>query len=222
MGLATARAAAATGASVTISSRNAEKLEAAAAEIEGPVETVFADLTDDASLAGLFERVGELDHLAVTGASGSTGEFLSQPVAEAQTFMDSKFWGAFRAARHAAPRLREGGSITFNSGGYAVKPTAGVAAVTASLAALEMLGKSLALELAPIRVNTVRPGTIETRLWSSMFYAERQRFFDEAAARAPVGRIGQPEDVACAIVFLVDHDYLTGTVLEVNGGESLL
>lgn len=222
MGLATARAAAAAGALVTISGRNAGRLESAAKEIGGRSEIVPADLTDEASVAGLFEAVGELDHLVVTGGSGSTGEFLSQPVTEAKAFMDSKFWSAFRAARYAAPRLREGGSITFNSGGYAVKPAAGVAAVTASLAALEMLGKSLALELAPIRVNTVRPGTIETPLWSSMSDAERQQFFDEAAARAPIGRVGQPEDVARAILFLMEHDYLTGTVLEVNGGESLL
>jgi NAD(P)-dependent dehydrogenase (short-subunit alcohol dehydrogenase family) len=143
-------------------------------------------------------------------------------VPEAQEFMDSKFWGAFRAARYAAPRIRAGGSITFNSGTYATKPTAGVAAVTASLAALEMLGKSLALELAPIRVNSVRPGTIDTPLWSSMSEAERGEMFEAAAGRAPVGRIGRPEDVARAILFLMDHDYLTGTVLEVNGGESLV
>ncbi len=222
MGLATVRAAVAEGASVTIAGRTMEKLRDAAEEIGGGTEPVVVDLTDEDSVAGLFAQVGEIDHLAVTGASGSTGEFLSQPVPEAQEFMDSKFWGAFRAARYAAPRVRAGGSITFNSGTYATKPTAGVAAVTASLAALEMLGKSLALELAPIRVNSVRPGTIDTPLWSSMSETERGEMFEAAAGRAPVGRIGQPEDVARAILFLMDHDYLTGTVLEVNGGESLV
>lgn len=172
MGLATARAAAVEGASVTIAGRTMEKLRYAADEIGGGVEPIVVDLIDEGSVAELFEKVGEIDHLAVTGASGSTGAFLSQPVSEAREFMDSKFWGAFRAARHAAPRIRPGGSITFNSGTYATKPTAGVAAVTASLAALEMLGKSLALELAPIRVNSVHPGTIDTPLWSSMSEAE--------------------------------------------------
>ena len=221
MGRATAQAAVAEGASVVIAGRTMEKLRDVADEIGG-AEPIGVDLADEESVAGLFGEVGELDHLVVTGASGSTGDFLSQPVSEAQGFMDSKFWGAFRAARYAAPRVRAGGSITFNSGTYAAKPTAGVAAVTASLAALEMLGKSLALELAPVRVNTVRPGTIDTPLWSSMSEAERDEMFASAAARAPVGRIGRPEDVARAILFLMDHDYLTGTVLEVNGGESLV
>lgn len=222
MGLATARAAVAEGASVVIAGRTMRRLRDAADEIGGGTEPVVVDLTDEDSVAELFEEVGELDHLAVTGASGSTGGFLSQPVPEAQEFMDSKFWGAFRAARYAAPLVRPGGSITFNSGTYAAKPTAGVAAVTASLAALEMLGKSLALELAPVRVNSVRPGTIDTPLWGSMSEAERGEMFEAAAKRAPVGRIGRPEDVARAILFLMDHDYLTGTVLEVNGGESLV
>lgn len=221
MGFATARAAVEAGAEVTIAGRNVDKLEKAASDIGGRVGVATVDLTDENSVSDLFEGTGELDHLAVTGASGSTGEFLEQPVAEAQEFMDSKFWGAFRAARNAAPRVRRGGSITFNSGTYAAKPTAGVAAVTASLAALEMLGKSLALELAPVRVNTVRPGTIDTPLWSSMSDEERQELYETAANQAPVGRIGQPEDVARAILFLMTHDYFTGTVLEVNGGESL-
>ena len=222
MGLATARAAAAEGASVVIAGRTMQKLREAAGDIGGDTKPVAVDLVDEGSVVGLFEEVGELDHLVVTGASGSTGAFLSQTVSEAQEFMDSKFWGAFRAARSATPYVRAGGSITFNSGTYAIKPTSGVAAVTASLAALEMLGKSLALELAPIRVNSVRPGTIDTPLWGSMSEAERAEMFGLAAGRAPVGRIGQPEDVARAILFLMDHDYVTGTVLEVNGGESLV
>lgn len=222
MGLATARAAVSEGASVVIAGRTMKKLEVAVDEIGGGAEPFAVDLVDEGSVAQLFERVGELDHLAVTGASGSTGAFLSQPMSEAKAFMDSKFWGAFRAARYAAPRIRAGGSITFNSGNYAIKPAAGVAAVTASLAALEMLGKSLALELAPIRVNSVRPGTIDTPLWGSMSEAEREEMFESAAGRAPVGRIGRPEDVARAILFLMDHDYVTGTVLEINGGESLV
>ena len=222
MGLATARAAVAEGASVVIAGRTMRKLRDAADLVGRGTEPIVVDLIDEGSVAELFEEVGELDHLAVTGASGSTGAFLSQPVSEAREFMDSKFWGAFRAARYAAPRVKRGGSITFNSGTYAVKPSAGVAAVTASLAALEMLGKSLALELAPVRVNSVRPGTIDTPLWGSISEAERQEMFEAAAGRAPVGRIGRPEDVARAILFLMDHHYLTGTVLEVNGGESLV
>lgn len=221
MGLAVAQAAAAQDAELVISGRTVHKLEKAASDISGSVEVEQVDLTSEDSVARLFERVGALDHLVVTGASGATGDFLSQPVEEAQEFMESKFWGAFRSARYAAPRLSDRGSITFNSGGFAVKPTAGVAAVTASLAALEMLGKSLALELAPIRVNSVRPGTIETPLWSEMSESERRELFEEAANRAPVGRVGQPEDVALAVLFLINHDYITGTVLEANGGETL-
>ncbi|MGF1472828.1 MAG: SDR family oxidoreductase [Rubrobacteraceae bacterium] len=221
MGLAVAHAAAAQDAEVIISGRNVQKLEEAASGISGRVQVAQLDLTDEDSVAQMFERVDTLDHLVVTGASGSPGEFLSQPVTEAQYFMDSKFWGAFRAARYAAPRLREKGSITFNSGGFAVTPTAGAALVTASLAALEMLGKSLALELAPIRVNSVRPGTIETPLWNEMPESDRRKLFEEAANRAPVGRVGQPEDVALAVLFLINHEYITGTVLDVNGGETL-
>jgi NAD(P)-dependent dehydrogenase (short-subunit alcohol dehydrogenase family) len=125
-------------------------------------------------------------------------------------------------ARYAAPHMRAGGSITFVTGCAVIRPPGNAAMVTAAFAAVEALSRALALELGPLRVNTIRPGYTDSDMWSGLSGAERDDLRRRVAAAMPVGRMGTPEDIAHAAVFLMTSRQTTGAVLEVSGGETLV
>jgi NAD(P)-dependent dehydrogenase (short-subunit alcohol dehydrogenase family) len=134
--------------------------------------------------------------------------------------MDSKFWGAYHVGRYA--RIAVGGSLTFVSGVYSIRPSSQAVLQGAINAALEGLARGLALELAPIRVNTVSPGLTATPLWDRLESSVREAMYREKASALPAGRIGQPEDVARAILFLAANPSASGTTLLVDGGDALV
>ena len=220
MGLGAAQVAAAEGARVIIAAHSQDKLNDALAKIEGQASALTVDITDESSIRQLFEQIEHLDHLLITAAPGSRGEFLKQSIADARRYMDSKFWGAYIAAYYAAPRMSKQGSITFLSGGLSRKPEIGSSMVTASQTAVEGLAKALAVELAPLRVNTILPGSVDTSLWDFMPDAQRQAFLKKSAD-VPAGRVGQPQDIERAAVFLMTNSLITGSVLQVDGGALL-
>jgi NAD(P)-dependent dehydrogenase (short-subunit alcohol dehydrogenase family) len=178
----------------------------------------FVDVTDPVSVEALFEQVGDLDHVLVTATAGTPGPILEQTPDEARSFLDGKLFAAWLVARYAAPRLRPGGSITFITGVAVVRPPRGLSTVTAAFAGVEALTRSLALELGPLRVNTIRPGYTDTEMWGE----NRAELRAKVAAGLPTGRIGEPEDIADAALFLMRNPQVTGAVLEVSGGESLV
>src|SRR5882672_477138 len=220
MGLGAARAAAAAGAQVIVGGRRVPA--------DPPSRVAFAhvtvDVTDEAAVRAAFEGIGALDHLLVTAAPapGSWGAFLEQDVAGARKYMDAKFFGSLACARWAAPRMRAGGSITFLTGATAVRPRPGLAMVTATFAALEALSRALAVELGPIRVNTIRPGLVDSDMWSFLDESARAQLFQRARETFPARRVGAIDDIGHAAVFLMTNPYVTGTVLEVTGGEQLV
>jgi NAD(P)-dependent dehydrogenase (short-subunit alcohol dehydrogenase family) len=218
MGAATVRASRRLGAEVVSAGR---RPVAERDHIDG-VHEVVVDTTDEASVSAVFESVGELDHLLVTASPGQTGVFLEQDLAEARTYMDGKFFGSWMCARYAAPQLRSRGSITFVTGGAAVRPSVGRSMITAAFAAVEALARALAVELAPHRVNAIRPGYTDSDFWTFLSDDKREELRRRIAERAPVRRAGTPEDVAQAAVFLMTCPQVTGTVLEVTGGETLV
>jgi NAD(P)-dependent dehydrogenase (short-subunit alcohol dehydrogenase family) len=218
MGLATVRAAAAQGAEVVAAGRRAV---AGRAAIEG-VRHAAVDVTDEASVRALFDGIGTLDHLFASASPGAPGPFLEQDLAAARTFLDGKFLGSWTCARYAAPRMTPGGSITFITGCAVVRPSGSAAMVTAAFAAIEALSQALALELGPLRVNTIRPGYTDSEMWSGLSDAERDALRGRVAAALPSGRMGTPEDIAHAAIFLMTSRQTTGAVLEVSGGESLI
>lgn len=224
MGLGTVRAASAAGAEVVAARRRPESARADAASGGGRVWHAVVDMTDETMVRGLFERVGALDHLVVTAAPapGSQGNLLEQDVAAARAYLDAKLFGSWAAARHAAPRMLAGGSITFLTGATAVRPRAGATMVTATFAALEALSKALALELAPLRVNTIRPGFTDSPMWDGLDAGARERLRHDVAAALPVRRMGTTDDIGHAVLFLMTNPQVTGTVLEVSGGETLV
>lgn len=218
MGLAVARMAAERGAKVLIASRSVEKLSRAKAEISGTVGTYPLDVTREEEVERFFSRVGSLDHLVTSAAIPAAGGFLETPQEQVRALFESKFWGQYRAARHAGRRIAPGGSITFFSGIAAARPFPGSSAYAAVNGAVEALCRALALELAPVRVNAVSPGIVDTPAYGAMESEERRAFFESLAARLPAGRVGHPRDAAEAVLFLMLSGFTTGTVLTVDGG----
>ncbi|WP_257251626.1 SDR family oxidoreductase [Burkholderia cepacia] len=219
IGEATARAFAEAGATVTIASRDAARLAASKDRIGYGVSTGVMDITDDASVRAFLDSAGEFDHVVVSAAQTATGPVRGLELDDAYAAMDSKFWGAYRVAR--AVRIRQGGSLTFVSGFLSVRPSKNSVLQGAINAALESLARGLALELAPVRVNTVSPGLIATPLWSKIDAEARDRMYEGAAARLPAGRVGQPEDVANAVLYLASTPYATGSTVLVDGGGAI-
>lgn len=222
IGLATARAARAAGARVIISARGAERLAAAARELGEGVGTVVLDAADEAGTADFFAGLDSLDHLFITAGTLVLDSRLAPATATLAPALETRFWGAVHAARYAAPKMRAGGSITFMSGTAGRRPLPGAAVATASCGAVDALARALALDLAPLRVNTIQPGYVDTPLFDDLFGAERDAILAAAGARLPVGRIGRPEEIADAVLFLMGNGYVTGINLVVDGGGLLV
>ena len=214
IGLATAMLAKAQGAAVTIASRSAERLRAAAAQ--SGARAIEADVTSDASVGALFKACGRVDHVVVTAAQLRSGPFRTVSIDDARATMESKFWGAWRVAR--AADIAPGGSLTLVSGFLSVRPRPGSAIVGAANGALESLAKSLALELAPVRVNAVSPGIIDTPIRAAMPEDARRKMLEQAAAALPVRRVGTGEDVARQILAFMTIGFATGSIVYLDGG----
>jgi NAD(P)-dependent dehydrogenase (short-subunit alcohol dehydrogenase family) len=214
IGLATAELAKKAGADVVIASRNAERLKAAAEKIG--VAAIATDVTSDESVANLFRKCGPVDHVAVTAAQLRTGPFKTVSMDDVRATMESKFWGAWRVAR--AAEFRAGGSLTLVTGYLSLRPRPGAAIVGAVNGALESLTRGLALELAPIRVNAVSPGTIDTPIRASMPEAARRDMLTKTAAALPVGRVGVGDDIAQQILTFMTVGFATGSIVYIDGG----
>ena len=222
IGEATARRAAQAGAAVTIASRDAGKRAAALARLPAGVAGDAVDLCDAAQVAALFERHAPWDHVVLAGSATRVGSVRGLPLDDARAAMQNKFWGAYHVGRSA--RFAEGASLTFVSGVYSQRPVAGAVLQGAINAAIESLGRGLALELAPqrVRVNTVSPSTTATPLWDRLGPAGRQAKFEQMAARLPVGRVAEPDDIAQAILLAATNRFMTGATVLVDGGDALV
>ncbi len=218
IGLATAQAAHALGARVTIASRSQARLDEAASRI-GEAATHALDIRDAEAVRRFFEARDPFDHVVVSAAELAVGPLRKRSIAEEREAMDSKFWGAANVA-HAA-RIRPGGSLTLVSGMIGVRPTGGATILSAINAAIDALAKALATEMAPVRVNCVSPGRIETPWWDFLPEADRQSLFDRTAAGLPLKRIGRAEEIAAQIVHLMQNGFMTGSVVLVDGGGSV-
>lgn len=218
IGLAVARALLERQARVTIASRSAEKLGRASESLNGRVSTARLDMRVEEDVKNFFSGLQGLDHLVITAAGAAFGNFLELEVEEARAFFDSKFWGPYTVARYAAPRIRPGGSVTFFAGAASRKASPGFSCGSALNSAMETLSRTLAVELAPIRVNTVSPGLTRTPVWELLGEEERAQLFEQASRDLPLGRVGKPEEVAHAVVFLLENSYMTGSILFPDGG----
>lgn len=219
MGRAVASAAAGAGARVTIAGRSPDKTSAVAAELG--VQGVAVDITVEDSVRSFFEAAGRIDHLVISASSVRTGPIKDLPLADAEFTFRSKFFGPYLCARDA--QMARDGSITFFSGIFSRRPDTNVAVLSAVNAAVEAMGRALALELAPIRVNTIAPGLVrDTAAFDAMPPGAREAMFQTVGAQLPAGRVGLPDDIATAAMFLMTTPFATGITLDVDGGGLLV
>jgi NAD(P)-dependent dehydrogenase (short-subunit alcohol dehydrogenase family) len=212
IGLATAELAGKQGAHVIVASRNAERLDAVAERLNAIAIPV--DVTDDRSVANLFRNSGPVDHVVVTAAQLRTGPFRTVSMDDVRATMEGKFWSAWRVAREAD--IRPGGSLTLVSGYLSIRPRPNSAIVSVANGALESL--ALALELAPVRVNAVSPGIIDTPIRAAMPEQARRDMLAKTAAALPVGRVGLGEDIAGQILAFMTNGFATGSIVYLDGG----
>lgn len=219
MGLATARAAAHEGATVTVVSSRPERVDAALTSLPAGCDGAVVDVRDEDAVAQFFRRVGELDHLVFTAGDAFTPRPLAElDLATARAVLEVRFWGAVAAIASAAPRIRAGGSIALTTGTVVQRPVPGAALAAAGAGAAEGLVRGLATELAPVRVNAVRAGAIRTPLWDAVPPPQREVALARLAERTLLGAIGEPVEIALAHLYLMQNRYVTGTVLTVDGG----
>lgn len=229
IGLAVARRSLDDGATVVIAGRSQQRLDAARADLArtgppaGRLSAHPVDIGDPAQVTRLFERVGTLSHLVVTAADLPYGPVVSLSEDSMVRAVRSKILGPLFAAQQAAPRITKPGSITFTSGIAASRPAPGGALAATVNGALESMVLALALELAPIRVNAVSPGWVDTPVWDRLATPDvKNARLADLAARLPARRLGRPEDIANAVAFLIADTFVTGTVLHAEGAQVLV
>lgn len=224
MGLATAAAATREGARVTIAGRDPGKLARAVAQMGGGATSVRLDVTDEAAVSALFAAEPSFDHLVVTAhassvVTGAITTLAEMTIAAARAFMETKFWGPFIVAKHGAARLASDGSIVFFSGAAgARKLLPHHTAIGATNGAVEAFARQLAKEIAPKRVNVIAAGLVRTPTYDGMSDDARDAMYAGYAKQALVGRVGTPQDVAEAAVYLMRNGYVTGQIHEIDGG----
>jgi NAD(P)-dependent dehydrogenase (short-subunit alcohol dehydrogenase family) len=221
IGLATAIAAAELSAEVYAASRSEASIEKAKSRVSAEINFRVADTHDIASLEAVFSEAGPIDHLvsAATGANRTMAPFMEQ-TAEQFSEAFNKFWGYTNVARLGVPHLVEDGSLTLVSGTPARKCNPGMSSLSCVGSAVEALGRALALEIAPKRVNVVAPGIIDTAMFDWMG-DNKEATFEQMSKNIPLGRVGQPEELANAIIFFMTTNYVTGTTVDVDGGTLL-
>jgi NAD(P)-dependent dehydrogenase (short-subunit alcohol dehydrogenase family) len=219
MGLACAQRLASKGAQVIIASRSQASLDAALASLPGSATAHVVDFSSESSLEELLSAVGHIDHL-VLAASGSAawGPLRDVNGAALLKAFEQKALGYWQSIRAALPYLRKDGSITLLSGTAsrtAIMHTAGLAAVNG---AITQMGQTLAMELAPLRVNVISPGLIDTPAYDHLPRDAKTALFDGMIKDLHVGRAGASEEVAQAMEFVITNDFTTGALIDIDGG----
>jgi NAD(P)-dependent dehydrogenase (short-subunit alcohol dehydrogenase family) len=220
IGLATAISSAQRGATVFAAGRSLDKIEACQASYPD-IQFRQVDTHDPEGLSALFSEAGPIHHLvgAATGATRTNGPFMSQTDEQFRAAFD-KFWGYTHVVRQGVPHLVEDASITLVSGTPARKCNPGMISVSCTGCAVEGFVRALTPELAPIRINGVAPGIIDTPMFDH-FGEKKAATLDAIGANFPLGRVGQPEEVAEAILLCMSNTYMTGVVIDVDGGALL-
>jgi len=221
IGLATAKAFVEGGGSVVIGGRSPGRLEAARERLGANARAAAVDVFDARSMAAFFDRIERVDHLFTPAASYTIAPFDHPDEAAIASPFDGKFWGQVRCVRAAAPKLAPDGSVVLMSGAASARPPKGAALYAAANGAIEAFGRGLAVDLAPVRVNVVAPGTIDGDLWARRPAEIRDAAFAGQAAGSLVGRPGAEGEIAQAVLFLLTNGFTTGTTLFTDGGYSL-
>jgi NAD(P)-dependent dehydrogenase (short-subunit alcohol dehydrogenase family) len=219
MGLAAAQQLAALQAEVLIVGRSQEKLDQALSSIQGRASGYVADFTDADAMSALLQRIGRIDHLVLAASSNAAwGPFASIPAAALRAALEGKLIGYWQTLQAALPQLRRDGSVVMLSGAASRTAMPGTAGLAAVNGAITQMAQTLARELAPLRVNVVSPGLVDTPAYDGLPAEAKAGMFAGAAHALPVGRTGTADDIAQAIVYLLGNGFTTGAVLDVDGG----
>ncbi len=208
------------GARVIAAGRDRHDLAAAYAGEPG-ITAECVDLTDETSIAALGERLGSVGHVVSTASARARGRVPDLDRDAIRRSFDTKVIGPLMLAKHLAPRMTADGSIVIFSGVAASKIAVGTLGVAITNGAADVLARSLALELAPIRVNAVSPGVIDTGAWDAFGEQGKADYFADMSAHNPVRRIGTVDDIANGVLFALTSTFLTGQTLHIDGGEPL-
>lgn len=219
IGLAVTRAAHDAGAEVVVASAKQSSVESALEEFHSEVTGWTLDVSDVAAVDAFFGEVGEFDHLVYTAGD----PLVTMPISEldiekARASFQIRFFGVLSVVGSAASHIRNGGSITLTSGASSVRPRPGGMLRSSVCGAVESLTRALAVELAPIRVNAVRPGVVRSPLWVEMDEAERDQMYKNVGASLLVGHVGEIDELARAYTYCMTQTFATGSVLNVDGG----
>jgi NAD(P)-dependent dehydrogenase (short-subunit alcohol dehydrogenase family) len=222
IGLETARRAHAEGARVIVTGRNPESLQRAASEL-GALSSAAFDATDPASLEGFFRELPKtIDHVMVTAGRPHYGRILDMDFEEARRALDGHLLLMLEVARNAAHKVRPGGTLLFMGGTGGRRPGIGLGIVPTVTAALPALTASLALELAPVRVNLIAAGFVDTPLSASLLGDELENRRNQLRTTLPIRRVVGPEDVAALAVHIMTNAALTGATYDIDGGQQLV
>ncbi|MCD9878948.1 SDR family oxidoreductase [Streptomyces guryensis] len=226
MGFALAERLLATGNSVTIVGRSPERIKEARVKLGDPSKlyAIAADSTREDDVERLFGTVGEINHIVSTAAdlTGAYSAISTMDIAHARRIIDSKVVAPLLLAKHGHSHIVDGGSISFTSGIAAYRPSPTGSVVAAVNGAIESLVYALALELAPIRVNAVSPGWVDTPFWDAAAGEKKAATLDAMAKRLPVGKVGKAADLAQAFESIMRNSFISGTVVHVDGGHRLI
>ena len=216
IGLATAKAAKAAGARVTLAGRTVAKLEAAAREIGG-ADIAVADIANRRDVEAALSAMKRIDHLVVTAGGFAGGDLRGTDPDDLLRVIHVVIGGALYAIRAALPLMPETASVVLTGGLLSDRPAAGMAVLSATVRAVEALAVGLALELKPIRINVVSPGFVDTPQYD-VLGDRRGPFLAEQAGRLPGGRIGSADEIAQAVMLLLENAYMNAEVLHIDGG----
>lgn len=225
IGLAVAQGAAKDGAEVIVASSTKEKVAAALGKLPKGAKAETVNVRDEKNIAAFFAALGRFDHLVYT--AGDWAAIANMPLdrldlSRAGDVFATRFWGALACVKHGFRQMPPDGSVTLTDGMVAWRPRKGAPVNSAMAGAVEHLSRSLAIDLAPIRVNCVCPGLVATEVWDGPRAEGRAERFAAMAAKLPVGKISAADDVAEAYLYLMRGGYTTGQTLYVEGGMSLV
>ena len=220
IGLATARRARAEGADLILTARNPERLEQAGQELGASIAAF--DTLDFDRLGRFFDELPEpVDHVLVTGPGPYYAPLADFDFEQGRRDVDSHLWLPMQVARHAPAKVRPGGTLLFMGGTGGRRPTVGFTLIAAMTAALPALVRNLALELAPIRVNLIAAGFVDTPLSASLLGDRLDERREQLRTTLPIRRVVGPDDVAALAVHLMANTALTGATYDIDGGQQL-
>ncbi len=221
IGLETARRARSEGAKVILTGRNAERLEQAAREVHA-LSTAAFDAADPVALERFFRDLPAIDHVMVTAGRPYYGRLADMDFAKIRDLIGGHLLQALYVARSAANKVRPGGTLIFMGGTGGRRPAIGMSIAGAMTAALPSLIANLALEIAPVRVNLIAPGFVDTPLSAELLGDQLEKRRNQLRATLPIGRVVGPADVAALAVHIMVNTALTGATYDVDGGQQFV